>query len=69
MNCHMKAHSKDNYQNYAEVTNSFAQHTKLGYIYVVVIVLPEFAELTKVQRPNLRPYSIFLVVVFTVWSS
>ncbi len=34
-------------RQYAEVTNSLTQHTKLGYIFAVVEVFSEFAEIKK----------------------
>ncbi len=45
---------------YVEAISSPTQPTKLGYIYEV-IVTPEFAELNKVQRPNLWPYDYSFV--------
>ncbi len=63
---------KDNCQNYAEVKNSLTQHTKLGYIFAVVVVLSESAELNKVQRPNLWLYEYstgFLVARATLSST
>ncbi len=41
-----RVYSKDNCQNYAEVTNSFTHHRKLGFIFAVAVELPEFAKLS-----------------------